>query len=373
MLNFKFRLYPTREQELVLEQTLDGCRWVYNYFYDKNMSEYDMNYAITELKEQHPWLRNYHSKMLQMVAKQVAAARKTAIGKLSYRKNGHFNAFTYNQSGFRLESDRLKLSKIGSIRIVLHRKLPVNVKQITVCRSKTGKWYAVAACQVLRRMYSTIIRYRKPVGIDVGIAKFCHDSDNHVVENPQFLTKMLRPLRRTHRKVSRRQIGSSNREKAKHMLARLYERIHNRRRDFLHKLSTYYSNRYDLIFLERLKVANLTKNHRLARKILDASWSTFKQMLQYKANRVIDVEPAYTSIDCSRCGNPVPKSLAVRIHVCTKCGAILDRDHNSAINIRQRGLESLMMMLPVERREVTPVEIQKESLKQEEAHVLRRG
>jgi putative transposase len=160
---------------------------------------------------------------------------------------------------------------------------------------------------------------------------------------------MLKPLRRAHRRVSRRQLGSSNREKARHMLARLYERIHNRRRDFLHKLSTYYSNRYDLIFLERLKeVLNMTKNHRLARKILDASWSTFKQMLQYKANRVIvvvEVEPSYTSVDCSRCdNNPAPKSLAVRtyMHVCPECGAVLDRDCNASSlnNILQRGLKS---------------------------------
>ncbi len=358
MLNYKFRLYPTKEQELVLEQTLDGCRWLYNYLLDKNnMSEYDMNYALTELKEQHLWLRNYHSKMLQMVAKQVAAARKVVAkgGKLSYRKKEDFNSFTYNQSGFRLESDKqLSLSKIGSIRIVLHRK-PVNVKQVTICRSKAGRWYALVACQLPRRSF-TVIRYRNPVGIDVGIAKFCHDSDDHVEDNPQFLTRMLRPLRRAHRRVSRRQIGSSNHEKAKHMLARLYERISNNRRDFLHKLSTYYSSRYDLIFLERLRVSNLTRNHRLARKILDASWSTFKQMLQYKANRVIEVEPAYTSVDCSRCGHPVPKSLAVRTHVCTKCTAVLDRDYNASLNIRKRGLESLLLLLPVERREATVAE-----------------
>ncbi len=101
LLNYKFRVYPTPEQELVLEQTLDGCRWVYNYFLSiPPMSEYDMNYALTELKEQHAWLRNYHSKMLQMVCKQVAAARKAAIGKLKYRKDEDYNAFTYNQTGF---------------------------------------------------------------------------------------------------------------------------------------------------------------------------------------------------------------------------------------------------------------------------------
>ncbi|AFU58024.1 putative transposase, IS605 OrfB family [Candidatus Nitrososphaera gargensis Ga9.2] len=374
MLNYKFRLYPTKEQELVLEQTLDGCRWVYNYFFDKNMSKEDMQFTLVELKEQHPWLRKYyHSKMLQMVTHQVAAARKASKDKLlSYRKNEDFNAFTYNQSGFKIEEDgKLYLSKIGSIRIVLHRK-PVNVKQVTICR-KNSKWYAVAACQLLRRMYSTLIKYRKPVGIDVGITKFCHDSDNHVEDNPQLLTKMLRPLRKAHRRVSRRQTGSSNREKARHMLARLYERIHNKRRDFLHKLSAYYASRYDLIFLEGLKVANLTRNHRLARKILDASWSAFKNMLQYKANRVVEVEPAYSSVDCSRCGHPVPKSLVVRTHVCTKCRAVLDREYNATINILQRGLESLIMLLlllPVERREVTPVEIQHESVKQEEEEAI---
>ncbi len=325
MLNYKYRLHPTKEQELVLDQTLDGCRWVYNYFLSvPSMSEYDMNYALTELKEQHPWLRNYHSKMLQMVGKQVAAARRTARGKLKYRRDDDYNAFTYNQTGFRFDSRGvLILSKIGCIKIVLHRQI-VNVKQVTVCR-KNGKWYAVAACEILHRSCSNII-YKKPVGIDVGITKFAHDSDNHVIENPRFLTKMLKPVKRAHRRVSRRQRGGSNHSKAKHMLARLYEKINNRRRDFLHKTSTYYCSRYDLIFLERLRVANLMRNHKLARKILDASWSTFNTMCQYKANRIVEVEPAYSSIDCSRCSHPVPKSLAVRTHSCPKCGAVLDRD-----------------------------------------------
>ena len=335
------------------------------------MSEYDMNYALTELKEQHPWLCNYHSKMLQMVCKQVAAARKTAKGRLSYKKHDDFNAFTYNQSGFRIENNRLSLSKIGIVKIVLHRQ-PVNVKQVTVCRRKDGKkWYAVATCEILRKLYSKIV-YSNPVGIDVGIRKFAHDSDNHVIENPQFLTKMLKPIKRAHRRVSRRLIGGSNHRKARHMLARLYERINNRRKDFLHKTSAYYSSRYDLIFLERLKVLNMTKNHKLARKILDASWSTFKQMLKYKANRVMEVEPAYSSINCSRCDNPAPKSLAVRTHVCPKCRAVLDRDYNSAMNHLQNGLNVLGLALPTERREVTPVEIAQRSLKQE-AHEFIHG
>jgi putative transposase len=369
LLNYKFRLYPTPEQELVLEQTLDGCRWVYNYFLSiPRMSEYDMNYALTELKEQHPWLRNYHSKMLQMVCKQVAAARKVATGKLKYRKDDDYNSFTYNQTGFRIDSGVLALSRIGGMNIVLHRK-PVNVKQVTVCR-KNGKWYAVAACEILRRQHCTT-KYSRIVGIDVGITKFAHDSDNHVEENPQFLTKMLKPAKRAHRRLSRRQVGSNNQRKARNMLARLYDRIHNKRKDFLHKASAYYSKHYDLIFLERLRVLNMTKNHRLARKILDASWSTFKMMCQYKANRVVEIEPAYTSVNCSQCGHPVPKSLAVRTHTCLECKAVLDRDYNSSLNIKCNGLE--LLGLPVERREVTPVEIAVRSRKQEEAHALRHG
>lgn len=367
--NYKFRLYPTALQERPLVETLDGCRWVYNYFLTlPPMSEYDMNYALTELKEQHPWLRNYHSKMLQMVCKQVAASRKVATGKLKYRKDDDYNAFTYNQTGFRIDNGVLTMSKIGEFQVVLHRQ-PVNVKQVTICR-KNNKWYAVAACEILRRRHC-ITQYSRIVGIDVGITKFCHDSDDREVDNPQFLTKMLKPAKRAHRRLSRRQVGTNNHRKARNMLARLYERIHNKRKDFLHKASDYYSQHYDLIFLERLRVLNMTKNHRLARKILDASWSTFKMMCQYKANRVVEVEPAYTSINCSQCRHPVLKSLAVRTHVCPECGAVLDRDYNSGLNIKYSGLE--LLGLPVERREVTPVEIVAWSRKQEEAYALRHG
>jgi putative transposase len=151
--------------------------------------------------------------------------------------------------------------------------------------------------------------------------------------------------------------------------------------DFLHKQSTIYSKRYDLIFLEKLRVLNMTKNHRLARAILDSGWVTFGSMLKYKGKKVIEVYSPNTSVDCSHCGNNVPKSLAVRIHRCDKCGLVLDRDYNAALNILQRGLKSIAATkkssLPMERREVTPVEIaaQQQSRKQEEeeAHELIRG
>lgn len=323
-----------------------------------------------------------------MIGNRVAAAchaiemRKAhgyKVGKLDYCKKGKCNSFTYNQSGFQIYGGKLFLSKIGAMKIVLHRQL-VNIKQVTIVR-QAGNWYAVITCKIVKPICK-FIDPRRSVGIDVGIAKFAHDSNNHEVANSLFMTKALRPLKRAQRKVSRRNKDSHNREKAKSWVARLHERIASKRRDFLHKISTEYARKYDIIFLERLRISNMMKNHHLARHIQDSGWGTFKTMLGYKAKIVVAVEPAYTSIDCSRCGNPVPKELAVRTHRCDKCGLVIDRDHNASLNILQRGLSSYLSLLPVERREVTPVEIaplpvsvedrQVRSLKQE-TYAFKRG
>jgi putative transposase len=131
-------------------------------------------------------------------------------------------------------------------------------------------------------------------------------------------------------------------------------RIANKRKNFLHNVSASYCSNHDLIFVERLKLNNMNKNHCLARHIMDSSWGMFKQMLLYKANRMVEVEPYNTSVECSKCGNLVPKALAVRIHECDRCGTILDRDHNAAINILQKGLK--LLQLPMQHGKVTPVE-----------------
>jgi len=374
-ITIKCRLYPTHEQQEKLEQTLDGCRWVYNYFRKKQMSVEDMQFGLVELKESHPWLQNYHSKMLQMVVHQIDAARKALntlkqhgrkTGKLAYSEE--CSTFVFNQSGFKIErrghTDLLWLSKVGYAEIRLNRQ-PVNIKQIAVTRKSSGRWFANVVCEEARKLVPRIDT-SKSIGIDVGIKNFLYDSEGGSVANPKFLTKMLKPLRRFDKKVSRRKIGSNNHEKATHMRARLYERMYNKRRDFLHKVSTEYARRYDLIFLERLAINNMVRNHKLARAILDCGWGTFKEMLEYKAKLVIGVEPAYTSIECSRCHEMVPKSLAVRTHVCPNCSLILDRDYNSAIVVEQRGC-ALLLCLPQGLREVTPVEISKRSMKQEEA------
>lgn len=393
LLRYKFRLYPTKEQVLVLEQTLDGCRWVYNYFLSlpSPMSEYDMNFALTELKEQHPWLRNYHHKVLQMVCKQVVTATKDDKGRkdrLSYQKHDDFNSFTYNQSGFRLESNmnRLSLSKIrgGSIRIALHRK-PLKIHQVTISR-KNSKWYAVVTCEEVHRTLSAIVKYNKkrPIGVDFRIAKSHIDSDGHIEDkNPWILTELERPLRRAHRRVSRRQVGSSNHKKAMHMLARLYGRIHNKRKDFLRESVHCASRRNNhlTIFLERLQLANPIKKNRLCPKTLRTDWSaTFKKVLRPKGSRVLRSGHACTSIDhlgCRFCLLSESPAVGTHVRKYTECkDTVLDRDYSASVGIFRRERKTLakLLLLPVERREVTPVEIAlARSGKQEEVLVFGHG
>ena len=368
MLSYKFRLYPTKEQETRLVDALEINRIVYNYFVSNNYrNRNEMNYGLTELKEQQPMLRDYHSKMLQMVSTKVAGAWsaldelkkrgcEAGKGRLGFLKENECNSFTYNQSGYDIlqfydGKCLLRLAKIGLIEIRVHRR-PINIKQVTIVR-QAGRWYAIAVCAITRKKHSTLT-YEKPIGIDVGITNYAYDSNGNHADNPLFLSKEMKPLRRVQRKASRRVRGSHNYKKALSWLQRLHIRIANKRKNFLHDLSTEYCRKHDLIFVERLKLQNMNKNHCLARHIMDSSWGTFKGMLEYKTNRLVEVEPYNTSIECSKCGNLVPKTLAIRIHECDRCGAVLDRDHNAAINILQKGLK--ILQLPMQHGEVTPVE-----------------
>ena len=383
MRNYKFRLYPNLEQEYKLQNNLNVCKWVYNKFVDHAqksfLSRNDMNYILTELKQSESWLYRYHSKMLQMVSTQLEGAEKSLIekskkghkiGQLRFARYGEYRTFTYNQSGFKLNNNKLFLSKIGYIRIKKHRDTPDNIKQVIVTKSKSGKWHACITCELVK-VNPPKIDFTKAVGIDVGIKSFAYDSENHSTLNPLNLKKMLKPLVRVQRKVSRRKKGSNNRLKAIRHLQRIHERITNKRNDFQHKLSSIYANHYDVIFVEDLQLANMVKNHKLARSIMDSSWGTFLQKLEYKCKLYVEVEPRNTTIDCSRCGNNVPKSLAVRIHRCGKCNLVIDRDYNASINILQKGLKIFNLSakadyrLPQELREVTPVEISKKSVNQE--------
>jgi putative transposase len=377
MRNYKFRLYPNLEQEYKLQNNLNVCKLVYNKFVEQAqksfLSRNDMNYILTELKQSESWLYNYHSKMLQMVSTQIEGAEKSLIerskkghktGQLRFIRYNEFRTFTYSQSGFKLNNNKLFLSKIGNIRIKKHRDTSDNIKQVIITKSKSGKWHACITCELVK-MNPPKIDFLKSVGIDVGIKSFAYDSDKHSMSNPLNLKKMLKPLARAQRKVSRRVKGSNNRLKAIRHLQRIHERIVNRRKDFQHKLSSIYANHYDVVFVEDLQLTNMVKNHKLARSIMDSSWGAFLQKLEYKCKLLIKIPARNTTINCSRCGNKVLKSLAVRIHRCNKCNLVINRDYNASINILQKGLKIFSQdKLPQELWEVTSVEISMRSVKQ---------
>lgn len=377
--SFKFRLYPNLTQWKKLDNTLDACRWVYNKMIEQThngfLSRNEMNYFLTELKQEEFWLYNYHSKMLQMISTQINGAQKALLdlnkrgikkGKLKFAKYSEYNTFVYNQSGFEIKNGFLYLSKIGKIKMIQHRQISENhnIKQVTVTKSKTGKWFACVLCEL--DVIIPKINLTKLVGIDVGIKNFSYDSDGCHISNPLNFKKMLKPIARVQRKMFRRQMDSKNRKKAVRFYQIIHERVRNRRKDFLHKLSTAYARKYDVIFVEKLTKLNMVKNHKIARNILDSGWSIFTNMLDYKS-LLVEVPAKNTTVECSRCGNLVPKSLAVRIHRCSKCNLTLDRDHNASINILKKGVEMFQIKLPQELRKVTPVEISMMSKKQEYA------
>ncbi len=357
-----------------LGATLEASRWLYNYLLSKNIqSKEDMQFALTELKENESWLKLYHSKMLQMIPHRIDSARKTLIekkkrgqivGRLQYAKWDEWNTFVYNQSGFQIEThgdtDLLWLSKIGWMEMRLQRPINGKIKQITITK-QVEKWYAIISIET-QPVLPKLIDLKKCVGIDVGIKNYAYDSDENVISNPRNLQNMLKPLARAQRKMSRRVKGSCNYKKAKRWYQILHQRIANRRRDFQHKLSTYYARKYDVVFMEKLQISNMVKNHNLSQSINDVGWGLFKNMIDYKCMQ-IDVDPQYTTIDCFRCGHKVPKTLAIRIHYCDQCGLVIDRDHNASLNILKKGLA--LCNLPMEHRKVTPVEISQRSRKQE--------
>jgi putative transposase len=304
--------------------------------------------TLPKLKQQHPELKNVYSKVLQYEPYRLFSnlytlgrLRKNGkkVGRLRFKGKGFFKTFTYNQSGFQIIStgtrcQMLHLSKIGDIPIRAHKSLRGAIKQVTVKRYASGKWFAMLAIDKIKVGKSSP---DKKVGIDVGIKHFLTDSDGRQIENPRFYLKVRDRIRIEQRRLSKKLKDSKNRERQKIKVAKLYEKLVNRRNDYLHKLSRFYANNYGFISVEDLDIKNLVRSHKVAQKILDASWSKFIQMLSYKAEsaggKLIKVNPRGTSKEY-RYGK-------------------LDRDYNASLNILKRGLTG--QGLPFEPVEIRPL------------------
>ncbi|MBS3057616.1 MAG: transposase [Candidatus Diapherotrites archaeon] len=359
MMAYKFKLYPSKQQEQALFKTFDLCRFTYNQLLEKlgkqeKINRKEIQHSLVEMKQNYPELQDVYSKTLQYEChrlfgnlRALAQLKKKGIkvGKLRFRGKDWFKTINYNQSGYELEQTgkrygKLKLSKIGNINIRCHRIAHGAIKQITI-KKTAGRWYAILI---------TDEEYKKQkgegqIGLDFGIINFVADNNGNRIKSPLFLKRSLKKIEKAHQDLSRKKKGSNNRKRAKQRLGKLYEKVENQRNDFLHKLSTQIVSENKLICIEDLDIKEMIskKKNRFwnRRNFLDCSWATFASMLKHKAESagadVIEVNPKNTSKICSGCGTMQEMSLSQRTYSCD-CGLEIDRDVNSAKNILAQGL-----------------------------------
>jgi len=345
-----------------MTETLELCRWTYNetlafrrnaYEQEgKSVSYYETKKLLPQWKEDKPELKRVHSQVLQEVVKRVDLAyqaffRRVKEGQIPgyprFKGYGRYDSFTYTQTGFSLKPGKLWLSKIGDIKIKLHRPVDGEIKRLNIRRMPTGKWFVSFLVEV--ESDELISKIGSSVGVDVGLKSFMTLSNGDRVDNPRFFVQEEKALAKAQRKLSKVPNDSPERRSALKVVHRVHERIANKREDFVQKLSLSLVKSYDLIVFEDLYIKIMVKNHCLAKHIADAAWNKLVITTSYKAEwagkRVELVNPSNTSKICSGCGQIVLKSLSERVHKCPFCGLTLDRDHNAAINILRLGLQSV--------------------------------
>jgi putative transposase len=365
---FKYRISLTNGQRRILEQQLEACRWVYNetLAMRKNAWEqeqrrvdwYETKRALPGMKDLRPSLRLVHSQVLQNVTERVELAFKAffrrvkagepEVGYPRFKGKGRYDSITYPQygNGVRLDGDRLILSKVGAVHVVLHRPVEGTSKTVTLTRSRTGKWFACFSCETDA---APLPPTGAVVGVDVGLTSFATLSTGEEIANPRFYRRDEADLKRVQQLKDAAKNAQRWHENRRHKkaLAHIHERIANRRSDFAHKRSRELVDRYQVIVFEDLAPREMGRSRGMRKSILDVAWSQFISLTVAKAEeagrQVVLVPPRNTSKLCSSCGELVQKTLSERTHACPHCGLVLGRDHNAALNILHRGLQSLRL------------------------------
>ena len=345
---YKFRLYPTAQQVLILNETLETCRNLYNKLLEDRIRNHTgffaQKRATTAIRKNDKYLKRVYSQVVQDVVARLDKACGAYFAGIArfpkFKRKGRYNSFTYPQFGFNPRGGRIRLSKIGDLMARIHRKITGDIKTCII-RKDVDRWFAILVASSSIALLSQ--ENRAAIGIDLGLSSIVALSNGARVENPRYITKSAARIRSLQRSLSRKKRGSSNWAKARILLAKEWMRLRNSRDDFAHKLSRMLADRYSTIVFERLRIKAMSKNHTLASAIMDASWGKLRLLTAYKAEqrggREILVEPKGTSQKCSRCEALVPKLLSERTHSCPYCGLVVDRDVNAARNILNRGLE----------------------------------
>jgi putative transposase len=367
---YQFRIYPTHKQVNRLEEWLGLCCEIYNAALDERKSAYRMagvslSYEhqcaeLPECKEVRPELSEVPSQVLQDAVKRVDLAFDAFFQRVEqgqkpgyprFKSRFRYDSLTFKQHGnsFQLlpssQQNRatLVLAKLGHVKMVLHRAIKGTPKTASVKRTPTGKWFVSISVELEEELTpQRLLPSQEAVGIDVGLKTFAYLSTGDEIANPRFFRSEEAVLTRAQRKLSKTPKGSKQRAKKRKVVARVHERIGNRRKNFLEQEVCKLIKRFGLLAVEALVVRNMIRNPKLAKSIADVSWSQFFARLQAKAEeagrQVVRVNPAYTSQTCSACGHRQPMPLSVRVYECPHCGLILGRDHNGSKNILEEAL-----------------------------------